>query len=58
MKPLKVYQILLWSAIEYVVGYEFPVLRRGEWKVGGQWKLDPFIDAPCFRSKQAEKKQC
>jgi hypothetical protein len=40
MKPLQVYRLLLSVAIEYVAGYEFPVWVKGNWKRGGQWKLD------------------
>jgi hypothetical protein len=42
MKRTKIYQLLLWCAIEYCAGYEFPVWRNGQWKTSAQYKLEAF----------------
>ena len=43
MKASKVFKILMWSATEYLAGYEFPVWCNGKWITAAQWKLTPFI---------------
>ncbi len=45
-KQLKVYKFVLTVALEYFSGYEFPVWRENEWKMTGQFKLDPFLESP------------
>lgn len=42
-KRLQNERILLWAAIEYKSGYEFPILLNGKWVHSGQWKLEAFI---------------
>ncbi|MGD0071373.1 MAG: hypothetical protein ABSB71_07855 [Candidatus Bathyarchaeia archaeon] len=51
MNRLKIYRLLLWAAVEYLAGYEFPVWSKGEWKTGGQWKLDPFLPSELNNKK-------
>ena len=42
MTPLEREKFRLWSAIEYLAGYEFPEWRDGKWKSVAQYKLTFF----------------